>query len=110
VTLAESQGKKSSFLREAVRTLGLNNAEVYAGRVETLDRQFEAVTLRAVDKMLDACRTAVQKLAPRGYFLPFTTLNGAPAIRETFPEMEWSAPLLLTGSGQRILLQGQKRR
>jgi len=52
VTLAESQGKKAAFLREAVRTLGLNS-EVWAGRVEAMpaERRFEAVALRAVDTM-----------------------------------------------------------
>ena len=35
VTLAESQGKKASFLREAVRTLGLPT-EVWPGRVEAM--------------------------------------------------------------------------
>src|SRR5882757_3963226 len=34
VTLAESQNKKAAFLREAVRTLGLKNVEVWAGRAE----------------------------------------------------------------------------
>lgn len=52
VTLAESQNKKSTFLREAVRTLGLKT-EVWAGRVETMPtaRRFDVVTLRAVDNM-----------------------------------------------------------
>jgi len=56
VTLAESQGKKASFLREAVRTLGLKT-EVWAGRVETMPpvagvkREFDVVTMRAVDDM-----------------------------------------------------------
>jgi 16S rRNA (guanine527-N7)-methyltransferase len=51
VTLAESQNKKASFLREVVRTLGLRT-EVFADRVEKMaaDRRFEAVTLRAVDQ------------------------------------------------------------
>src|ERR1700677_5110593 len=35
VTLAESQNKKSTFLREAVRTLGLK-VEIWAARVETM--------------------------------------------------------------------------
>ena len=52
VTLAESQGKKSAFLREAVRRLGVP-AEVWSGRVEDLpmERTFDAVALRAVDDM-----------------------------------------------------------
>lgn len=50
VTLAESQGKKASFLREAVRTLGLD-AEVWSGRVEALPvlRMYDVVAMRAVD-------------------------------------------------------------
>jgi len=52
VTLAESQGKKASFLREAVRSLSLET-EVWADRVEAIPatRQFDVVALRAVDKM-----------------------------------------------------------
>lgn len=52
VALAESQGKKAAFLREAIRTLGLK-AEVWAGRTETMapERRFNLVTLRAVDNM-----------------------------------------------------------
>lgn len=58
VTLAESQGKKASFLREAVRTLELKNVEVWAGRAEALDHQFHTVTLRAVDDMAAAMKAA----------------------------------------------------
>jgi 16S rRNA (guanine527-N7)-methyltransferase len=52
VTLAESQGKKAAFLREVVRILGLQ-CEVWAGRVESMaaERRFDAVMLRAVDRM-----------------------------------------------------------
>jgi 16S rRNA (guanine527-N7)-methyltransferase len=62
VTLAESQNKKATFLREVVRTLGIS-VEVWAARVEIMppDRQFHTVTLRAVDNM-DAALAAA---APR---------------------------------------------
>ena len=52
VTVAESQTKKVAFLREVVRTLGLE-AEVWSRRVEEMPpaRQFNAVTMRAVDRM-----------------------------------------------------------
>ncbi len=56
VTLAESQGKKIAFLREALRVLGLS-ANVYGGRVESLVDRFDCVTLRAVDRMGEAVRT-----------------------------------------------------
>ncbi len=52
VTLAEAQGKKAAFLREALRVLNLKG-EVYDGRVETMPEQlrFDAVSMRAVEKM-----------------------------------------------------------
>lgn len=60
VTLAESQNKKATFLREIVRTLGLRNVEVWAGRAEALplDRMFHTVALRAVDNMEGALAAA----------------------------------------------------
>ena len=65
VTLAESQGKKASFLREAVRSLGLPTV-VHGGRAEELleSTHFELVALRAVDGMSGAIRLA-SRLAPR---------------------------------------------
>ena len=50
VTLVESNGKKARFLREAVRTLGLANAEVAESRIEALDRPgaYDAITARAL--------------------------------------------------------------
>ena len=66
VTLAESQGKKATFLREAQRSLGVD--EVWGRRVEEMpaDRRFEAVTLRAVDKMDVALEAAEGRVAPGG--------------------------------------------
>ena len=68
VTLAESQGKKAAFLREAVRTLGLQS-EVWAGRVEDMagEKRFEGVTLRAVDGMEKAVREASRRVKAGGW-------------------------------------------
>jgi len=68
VTLAESQNKKSSFLREAVRTLGLQT-EIWAARVETMpaERTFHCVALRAVDNMDQAIAAALPRIAAGGY-------------------------------------------
>jgi len=67
VTLAESQNKKSTFLREAARTLGLTT-EVWAARAETMpaSRAFDCVTLRAVDKMDIAIADATSRVSPTG--------------------------------------------
>jgi 16S rRNA (guanine527-N7)-methyltransferase len=74
VTLAESQGKKAAFLREAVRTLGLST-EVWADRVEAMPsaRHFHAVTLRAVDRMDLALETARSRVGPDGLLVSFTS-------------------------------------
>jgi 16S rRNA (guanine527-N7)-methyltransferase len=70
VTLAESQGKKASFLREAVRSLGIV-AEVYGGRVEEMaaDWNFDTVTLRAVDKMQEAVKSAAIRVGDGGWLV-----------------------------------------
>jgi 16S rRNA (guanine527-N7)-methyltransferase len=98
VTLAESQGKKSSFLREAVRTLEAKNVEVWAGRAETLPRSFHTVTLRAVDDMAAALQAA-EPLATHQLLLLTT---GNPAIPEAFTVTE---TLSLPGSESGILLK-----
>lgn len=67
VTLAESQGKKASFLREAVRVLGLKT-EVWSKRVEDMppQRRFSVVTLRAVDNMEAALAEAGHRVRAGG--------------------------------------------
>ena len=73
VTLAESQGKKAAFLREAVRSLDLGS-EVWSQRAELLSpRVFDVVTLRAVDRPDAALLQAQKLLAEGGEILHLTT-------------------------------------
>ena len=74
VTLAESQGKKVAFLREAVRSL-CAGADIWPARVEAMpeDRRFDAVVLRAVDNMPQALVDARRRLASSGWL---ATLSG----------------------------------
>jgi 16S rRNA (guanine527-N7)-methyltransferase len=66
VTLAESQGKKAAFLQEVCRALCLST-EVFSARVETMppERQFDVVTLRAVDNMNAAYAEAARRARHR---------------------------------------------
>jgi 16S rRNA (guanine527-N7)-methyltransferase len=68
VTLAESQAKKVAFLREVIRTLSLR-AQVWSGRVEDMppERRFDAITLRAVEKMETSLDAAVARLHHGGW-------------------------------------------
>jgi 16S rRNA (guanine527-N7)-methyltransferase len=72
VTLAESQGKKAAFLREAVRTIGFV-ASVHSGRAEMISTRFDCVILRAVDKMPQAIKAATGLVAPHGWLALMTT-------------------------------------
>jgi 16S rRNA (guanine527-N7)-methyltransferase len=71
VTLVESNGKKARFLREAVRTLGLANAEVAESRIEALDRPgaFDAITARALATLPQILEFGGHLLAPGGKLL-----------------------------------------
>lgn len=87
VTLAESQNKKATFLREVVRVLGLPT-EVYAERAENLlatERRFDLVTLRAVDDPAAALVTARRLLSPGGQIVHLTTAieGGVPLPNST---------------------------
>jgi 16S rRNA (guanine527-N7)-methyltransferase len=77
VTLAESQNKKATFLREVVRTLDLKT-EVWAARVEAMpmSRQFDIVTLRAVDNMGAALAAATPRVRPNGVLAVLASSSG----------------------------------
>ena len=109
VTLGESQGKKAAFLREAVRVLSLPS-EVYDGRIENMlpSRVFDVVTLRAVDKMAEASRAAIERVAPHGWLVVFATSTTGPLLQR-LPNIEWSRRLPISGLEDGLLLLGQKQ-
>ena len=71
VTLVESAGKKARFMREALRTLGLGNAEVAESRIEALDRPgaYAAITARALATLPQILALGGHLLAPDGVLL-----------------------------------------
>jgi 16S rRNA (guanine527-N7)-methyltransferase len=81
VTLVESNGKKARFLREAVRTLKLGNAQVVEARAEDvdLDGVFDAITARALATLADILAVGAHLLAPGGRLL---AMKGAPPEAE----------------------------
>jgi 16S rRNA (guanine527-N7)-methyltransferase len=108
VTLSESQGKKAAFLREAVRSLGLNT-NVHSARAEELQEHFDCVILRAVDRMLRAVTSAVLLVAPMGWLALMTTDGELSRLQAAAgAPFRWSEPLRLPGSESRILALGQR--
>lgn len=110
VMLGESQQKKAAFLQEAVRSLSLN-AEVFDKRIEEMKpgKQFSIVTLRAVDKMAEACQAGLTRVTPKGWLVLFTTDKTEPAIKAALPEIEWRQNLPIIGLDKSQLLMGQRR-
>lgn len=69
VTLVDSNGKKTRFLREAVRVLGLRNARVEQARAEDLQGEYDCVVARAFASIADLLRVGGHLLAPDGVCL-----------------------------------------
>jgi 16S rRNA (guanine527-N7)-methyltransferase len=102
VTLAESQNKKSTFLREAVRTIGLK-VEIWAARVEAMpqDVHFHTVTLRAVDNMAAAMAAATPRASNDLLLLTGTPPPAPPsgfAFQNPIPIPTTESSILLRGT------------
>jgi 16S rRNA (guanine527-N7)-methyltransferase len=109
VTLAESQGKKAAFLREAVRVVGLP-VSVHAERAELLRTLFDCVALRAVDKMALAVSAAARLVVPGGFLAVMTTRAAVAGLQAVAgAEFSWSSPVPLPGGEERILALGERR-
>jgi 16S rRNA (guanine527-N7)-methyltransferase len=108
VTLAESQNKKATFLREVVRTLNLTT-EVWPNRVEAMPatRHFDVVALRAVDNMETALPAAIARIAPGGQLAVLSTTalsTTALSTKAHTPAGARSIPLPNSQSGVLFLL------
>lgn len=94
VTLAESQAKKVAFLREVIRVLDLKT-DVWPRRGEELSRRFDAITLRAVDRMALSLNSAAGLLRENGCLAALVGRDADGAGAEEF---------ILPGSEHRRLL------
>src|SRR5688572_17849621 len=71
VTLVESNGKKTRFLREVVRQLGLENVRVVEARAEAVDEPgaYAQITARAMDTLAGILAVGGHLLAADGRLL-----------------------------------------
>ena len=110
VTLAESQGKKAAFLRDAVRTLCLP-CKIHSGRAESLGFRFDCVTMRAVDRMPKAVQAASSLVSPGGWLVLMTTEPELESLRTVLGEaFDWQSPIPLPGGENRLLVLIQSGR
>ena len=92
ILLVDSNGKKVSFLREAIRALKLDGVRAVQSRVEDVQGQFDCITARAFASFADMLGWGGHLLAPGGIWLAMKgkqsedELSGVPTtfvVRET---------------------------
>ena len=88
LTLIESQNKKATFLREVLRALDIQNAEVYCGRAESWNQSTGIVTMRAVEKFSSALPVASALVAAAGTLCLLVGGSQVGSIRQAL-EPEW---------------------
>ena len=81
ITMIESIGKKTSFIKKSIETLNLPNAKVIKVRAETLAedknyrRKFDVATARAVAFLPDLIKTCIPFVRPKGVFIAMKNEN-----------------------------------
>ncbi len=82
VTLVEAIGKKTRFLREVVRQLGLDNVRVLESRAEAVAEPgaYEQITARALDTLAGILAVGGHLLSPTGKLLAMKGVHPAAEI------------------------------
>lgn len=109
LTLIESNQKKATFLREVVRKLALTNVEVFAKRAEEYDTQADIVTLRAVERFEQAIPIAGRLMRPGGRLGLLIGDGQMRSAKELLPGLQWSDPVTIPLSSNRVLLMGRSQ-
>ena len=101
ITLLDANTKKTTFLRQAVIELGLNNVTVASGRVEEMhDKKVDVVTSRAFAELKDFISLTAHLLNEQGYWAamkgvyPYEELEQVPENVEIMKVDKLSVPML----------------
>lgn len=115
LTMVEAKTRKSAFLREAIRHLGLDATSVETSRYEELlakpelHESFGLLTTRAVRIEASTLVTLQAFLAPGGQFFLFRGPSGPVIPSVIVPPLEWKATVQLVESLQSRLTILTKR-
>ena len=112
LTMVEVKARKSAFLREAVRTLALENTTVETNRYEELlarpelHEAFDVLSLRAVRVEVRTLLTLQAFVKPAGLVFMFRGPSG-PDVPELVPPLRWvvTVPLVETLQSRLTVLQ-----
>jgi 16S rRNA (guanine527-N7)-methyltransferase len=115
LTMVEAKARKSAFLREAVRHLGLQGTQVETARFEELlarpelHEAHDVVSIRAVRTEARVLTTLQAFLSPGGVIMLFRGPGGPPVPAALVPPLEWTATHPLVESLQSRLTILTKR-
>ncbi len=110
--LVEASQKKAAFLKEVVRTAGLERVHVKAIRVETLLERSELeladwVTMRAVGGVATLVPLLRRLLVPHGQILLYLGENDAGEVRNNIGGFNWHPLFKIPGAERRVILVGE---
>jgi 16S rRNA (guanine527-N7)-methyltransferase len=115
LTMVEVKARKSAFLREAVRQLGLIDAQVESSRYEELlsrpelHEKFDVLTMRAVRVEAKVLMTLQAFIRPGASLLLFRGPTGAEVPSGVLHPLEWQTTLPLVETLQSRLSILRKR-
>ena len=104
MTLIESNHKKSTFLRELIRTLTLTGINVQTTRAESITATFDLVTLRAVEHFSTILPVAARLTAPTGRLALLIGSSQLPQARNLLPDFPAQIAFPIPNSDSRLLL------
>lgn len=112
LVMVESSQKKAAFLKEVIRTAGLESARVETQRVEKMVERSEVeladwITMRAVGQVEEMLRLFRRLLVVHGQVALFLGAEDAEGIRTGTSGYAWETPVRLPGSERRVILIGQ---
>jgi 16S rRNA (guanine527-N7)-methyltransferase len=109
LTLIESQGKKATFLREVLRALHLDNAQVFGGRAEDWGKTADLVTLRAVEQFDRALPVAAKRVAPGGRLCLLIGAGQVKKAQEIIGDAwSWKKPVTVPRSKERVVVIAER--
>ena len=114
VTMVEVKVRKSAFLRQVARSLGLERTEVETSRFEELlarpdlHESFDIVTVRAVKLQVGTLLGIQAFLKPTGYLLNFTSGQETIAVPPPPFKQRGVHPLIAENQSRLVMLQKQR--
>jgi 16S rRNA (guanine527-N7)-methyltransferase len=106
LSLIESNQRKATFLREAVRALNLTNVDVLISRAEDVRTQADLVTLRAVESFERILPVAKSLTKAGGRIALLIGTAQAETAMSILPGLKWEQALPIPYSQNRIMLIG----